>query len=485
MSLEARKRRGAYFTPEDAVATLVRWAVRQPDDVMLDPSCGDGRFLALHGNSVGVERDGASVSQARQRAPRATVHEIDFFQWASETRDRFDCAAGNPPFIRYQHFAGETRERALKYCASQGVSFSALTSSWAPFLVAAASLLKPGGRLAFVVPAEIGHAPYAKPLLEFLLRRFRHIGLVAVKEKIFPDLSEDAWLLHARGYGEQGNGFILTPLVRFAYREAPPTDGVRVSAPDWRSWNSRLRPFLLPPTLLARYQDAAADEDTRTLGEVARVGIGYVTGANDFFHLRPSTARSLGISEQYLHASVRNGRVLTERAVTPARVRRWLAADEPVLLLKLTADAPVPAAVSRYLDSEAGRDARQTYKCRMRKPWYVVPDVHVPDAFLTYMSGNGPALVANPARCVATNSVHVVRLKRGARLPALMHAWRNPLRELSCEIEGHPLGGGLLKVEPREASRILIGRPTGWSVHDDNAAREGLTILRSWRHCDS
>ena len=485
MSTEARKRRGAYFTPEHAVAALVRWAVRESGDCMLDPSCGDGRFLSLHENSVGVEQDAASTMQARLCAPRAIVHEMDFFLWASETQGRFDCAAGNPPFIRYQHFAGETRERALRYCASQGVSFTALTSSWAPFLVAAASLLKPGGRLAFVVPAEIGHAPYAKPLLEFLLRKFRRTQLVAVKQKMFPDLSEDAWLLYAEGFGLEGDGFLLTPLERFAYRETVPTNGVRVSAEEWRTWNGRLRPFLLSPGLLVRYQSAVSDPKTRRLGDVARVGIGYVTGANEFFHLRPSMARTLGISRQYLHTAVRNGRMLTEPAVTKARVRKWLAADEPVLLLKLTSRTPVPSAVRGYLDSKAGRAARQAYKCRTRDPWYVVPDVQVPDAFLTYMSGDGAALVANPAECAATNSVHVVRLKRRAALSALMCAWRSPLRELSCEIEGHPLGGGLLKLEPREASRILLGRPRGWTATDDEAVRDGLGTLRSWRHRDS
>jgi adenine-specific DNA-methyltransferase len=76
---------------------------------------------------------------------------------------RFECAAGNPPFIRYQHFNGATRARALELCGRLGASFTGLASSWAPFIAAAAGLLKPGGRLAFVVPAEIGHAPcYAR-----------------------------------------------------------------------------------------------------------------------------------------------------------------------------------------------------------------------------------------------------------------------------------------------------------------------------------
>src|SRR5439155_12470889 len=124
------------------------------------------------------------------------VHEADFFDWANRTRDCFECAAGNPPFIRYQHFAGETRARALALCRSMGADFSALTSSWAPFLVATCAMLHAGGRIAFVVPAEIGHAPYAKPLLRFLCFNFATVHLVAIREKLFPELSEDAWLLY-------------------------------------------------------------------------------------------------------------------------------------------------------------------------------------------------------------------------------------------------------------------------------------------------
>ena len=53
------KESGAYYTPGDVAAALVRWAVREGADTLLDPSCGDGRFIARHANSVGVERDGA------------------------------------------------------------------------------------------------------------------------------------------------------------------------------------------------------------------------------------------------------------------------------------------------------------------------------------------------------------------------------------------------------------------------------------------
>ena len=174
---------GAYFTPEAVAGALVRWAVRDPADLLLDPSSGDGRFVALHSNSVGVERDPVSVAEAVSRAPHATIIEADFFTWASDDSRRFDCAAGNPPFIRYQRFTGATRRAALDYCRRLGVTFSGLSSSWAPFIVAAASKLRPGGRIAFVVPAEIGHAPYAMPLLDYLVGNFGAVHVVTRKGK--------------------------------------------------------------------------------------------------------------------------------------------------------------------------------------------------------------------------------------------------------------------------------------------------------------
>lgn len=75
---------------------LVGWAVRDPTDRLLDPACGDGRFIAAHRNSVGIEQDDDAASVAMERAPGSLVYEGDFFGWAS-TIERFDCAVGNPP----------------------------------------------------------------------------------------------------------------------------------------------------------------------------------------------------------------------------------------------------------------------------------------------------------------------------------------------------------------------------------------------------
>ena len=281
------KQLGQFFTPEPVAKALVRWALRDPADRVLDPSCGDGEFLSAHEHAVGIELDRAHAATARGRAPAALVHEADFFAWAEETHERFEAIVGNPPFIRYQGFAGTRRSQALQQAARFGAALPELTSSWAPFIAAAALLLKPAGRIAFVVPAEIGHASYAIPLLESLCRRFERVLVVAIREKLFPGLSEDAWLLYADGYGGTTDRVDLAIRESFAPSARPPLPDRVVSLRDLRSARSRLRRWLLPKNLLDTYCGFEDLHNVSRLGAMADVGIGYVSGANGFLSLAP------------------------------------------------------------------------------------------------------------------------------------------------------------------------------------------------------
>lgn len=478
-----RKHLGQYFTPANVAQSLVKWVVAKPSDRLLDPSCGDGQFLVCHRRAVGVELDPENARLSRERAPGVLVHGGDFFRWSAATKERFEAIAGNPPFIRYQTFCGEMRGVALAAASLMGADFSGLASSWAPFVMVAAGLLKPGGRMAFVVPAEVAHATYARPLLPALCRHFSHVQLVACREKLFPHLSEDCWLLHCEGYGARTDTILLSSIERFTPLDAPPKITRRVTLAEWRAAGERLRPFLLPASALALYQSLAASNAVRRFGELATASIGYVTGANDFFHLRPSEAERRKLPREFLRAAVRKSEQLPGEAVNRATVQRWLAEDEPVLLLDLRNARELPVPVRDYLEEDAGQEARLTYKCRNRDPWYGVPDVKVPDAFLSVMCGTRPHLVRNEAACVCTNSLHAVTLRGGVTMNALQRGWRSQLAELGAEIEGHPLGGGMLKLEPREAARVPI--PIG-DLHltrcDEETLTEAVRHARTWRH---
>ncbi|MGD0896234.1 MAG: hypothetical protein ABR915_00275 [Thermoguttaceae bacterium] len=336
--------------------------------------------------------------------------------------------------------------------------------------------------MAFVVPAEIGHAPYARPVLKFLAAKFDWVQVIAIRRKLFPELSEDCWLLYCDGLGGRTGRLALSTIDNFRFVESPPRADVLVPLDEWHSWGCRLRPYLLPPDVRSLYRDLADSPDSLRLKDVARVGIGYVTGANDFFHLRPTEAQRARIPERFLRPAVRNGRCLVGTAITRSTLEKWRRRDEPMLLLHLDKSDELPQSIREYLDSPEGRIARKTYKCRNRSPWYVVPDVNVPHAFLSYMSGKSPVLLANDAKCVATNSVHVVRLNGRMALGELQARWYQPVTQLSCELEGHPLGGGMLKLEPREAGNTLLVCRSPRVRNQEAQIAEGLDILRTWRH---
>ena len=117
-----------------------------------------------------------------------------------------------------------------------------------------------------------------------------------------------------------------------------------------------------------------------------------------------------------------------------------------------------------------------------------MPDVRRPGFVLTCMSGKSPALAVNRGRCTCTNALLAVDLRSGlfdggaAQSRQLSTAWGSPAGRLSCELEGHPLGGGMLKLEPGEARHVLLVPDESIDDRDGGLLQEGIDVMRRWRH---
>ena len=135
--------------------------------------------------------------------------------------------------------------------------------------------------MAFVVPASIGHAPYAAPLLDFVVEHFGDVRITAIRTKLFPELSEDCWLLHADGFGARTTELSFSVLGHFKPFAAP-CETTQVPVNEWReSWSRRLRPYLLPANIRETYRAVASDARSLRFGDIASIGIGYVSGKPD------------------------------------------------------------------------------------------------------------------------------------------------------------------------------------------------------------
>lgn len=101
----------------------------------------------------------------------------------------------------------------------------------------------------------------------------------------------------------------------------------------------------------------------------------------------------------------------------------------------------------------------EAYKCRVRKPWWRVPLQRPADLLLTYMNADAARIVTNHANAHHLNSVHGVYFNDDVRelgRDLLPIASLNSATMLSAEMVGRSYGGGILKVEPREADLWLM-----------------------------
>jgi adenine-specific DNA-methyltransferase len=317
-SLFARKARGAFFTPPAIAQFLTDWAIADnPRAQVLDPTCGDGVFLlaagerlrhlgaptaAIRSHLTGVDVHEPSLDRAsaylREDRLDATLIQSDFFnigtpaQIGSELSWQ-DAVVGNPPFVRYQQYGVEARKRAAAAALAQGVRLNGLASSWAPLLVHAAGFLKPDGRLAMVVPAELLTVGYAEPIRRWLRRRFQRVNLVMFEELQFEHAEEQVVLLVAEGTGSC-DSFTLWH-VRNADELARRHifDASSAALREDGKWSD----LILPADSRQLFRDVSKERFAR-LDDYGTPELGTVTGANDFFALSDVTRRQYGLDQR-------------------------------------------------------------------------------------------------------------------------------------------------------------------------------------------
>ena len=466
-SAALRKARGAFFTPAALCDYVVGWAVRSGTDRVLEPSCGEAAFLLaaaqrlrglganepdLHGHELHASSAGAAEALLTAAGARAEISVGDFLSTPAEPR--FDVVVGNPPYVRYQDFAGPARAAGRRAALSAGVSLTRLASSWAAFTVHAAEFLRPGGRLGLVLPAELLSVNYAADVRSFLMRRFGRVRLVLFTERVFPGVMAEVVLLLAEGEGPASHCELLQ--VHDLAELTAATGAESTWEPPLS--NGKWTAALLPGRARELYAGLTAGPQFGTLHDWGETTLGAVTGKNDWFALTPQRVDELGLSQSdVVPISPPGSRHLRAPAFTGAA---WRALGEAGGRTWLFRPAGTPsAAAAAYIAGGERAGVPEAYKCRVRRPWWRVPLVPPADLLLTYMNADRPHLSTNRARVHHLNSVHGVYLRPGLRRTGtelLPLAALNTLTLIGAETVGRAYGGGLLKLEPREADVLPV-----------------------------
>ena len=471
-----RKLRGGYYTPSAIAAFLAEWAVQSGQAQVLEPSAGDGEIVAAVARRLGgsgrvtaVELDHEEGAKAAARGgSRANVVTGDVFRWYQRRSPDgfFDAVVGNPPYIRYQDFPEAHRREAFELIKDEGLKPSRLMNAWLPFVVLATRVLRPGGRLALVLPAELLQVSYAAQLREYLTRKYSQLTIVTFRQLVFSGIQQETVLL----LGIRDD----TSIARMSIVEMDGMDDLYQSerirkAPEAlveldharEKWTQ----YYLTPLELGLIREIEASEAFCRLGELAEVDVGIVTGRNEFFVLSLEEAERLELRSWCVPLVGRSAQI-PGLALYKEEWQHLVAQNGKCLLLQLGAvdRHKLSGSALAYVESGESKRFHQGYKCSIRLPrWWDLPSPWVPDAFLLRQIYDAPRIVLNRAGATCTDTIHRVRIRsdiRGGWLPAVS---LNSLTVAFAEIRGRSYGGGVLELEPSEAEGLPFPKPDSTS----------------------
>jgi SAM-dependent methyltransferase len=156
MPVSQRKLLGAWYTPPQLVTAVVKEVRRGfTPRTVLDPACGDGRFLTPFTDTATVT--GIDIDPATSWTHGDSLS-ID---WGDE---QFDAVVGNPPFLN-QLAASTSRGGRSKYGGGP------YADSAAEFLSLAVRLTRPGGRVGLVLPLSMLSTRDVKAIRDDVSRR--------------------------------------------------------------------------------------------------------------------------------------------------------------------------------------------------------------------------------------------------------------------------------------------------------------------------
>lgn len=474
-----QKLRGGYYTPPDIAAFLLRWVKEIRPSRLLEPSCGNGVFIEALAEVKGFrntivtafelnreEAIKASASAHRVGFSRASVYPEDFLGWAIDQiaagGARFDAVVGNPPFVRYQYLPAPFQICAEQIFCKLDLPFTKHTNAWVSFVLASIALLRPGGRLAMVVPAEIMHVTHAQSLRSFLGREARRIVIIDPERLWFSDTLQGVVILlveKKRFKSDSSEGLGMYPVKDREFLRVDPA--IVYNTPqtiNGKTMSGKWTRALLDSETRNLFDELAEYRDVHAFNDIAQVDVGIVTGANKFFLVSDKIVQGFKLSK-WAHPMFGRSEHCPGVIYDEQQHAANAAKGNPTNFLWFRGSgAEIDEAAWAYIKMGESQKLHTRYKCSVRSPWFTVPSVYSTEIGMLKRSHDTPRLILNRIGAYTTDTAYRIRTK-STTPEVLVGCFINPLTALSAELESRHYGGGVLELIPSEIERLTIPLP--------------------------
>ncbi|MEK6304584.1 MAG: N-6 DNA methylase [Acidobacteriota bacterium] len=501
-STTIKKRRGIFYTPSGISELLASWAIRSPNDRVLEPSFGGCTFLAAlerrfreleasepWDQMCGCDLSSEAFSTHLAKLIPSEVHrrnfiKADFLKVNPESfgREPFQAIIGNPPYVSYHNMFKVQRRAAAAIGFDETFRLPRTGNLWSYFVFHSIRFLAPNGRMAWLLPTSVLQAEYGRVLLDELRRRFERVAIISLQERLFDGTNEGTEILLCdRLSNNHHNEIEIANADGMGHCRDLLNDNDK-STVRYTPLRKRAISSLLASRRLVTFRRIARSPQTVRLRDVARLSIGVVTGANELFVISDEFAASHGIPKHALKPILAKIDVARGLRLLKSDFRYARGKGLKCLLVDASADT-MSIELRRYFSRISVKLRKGNVTFGKRADWRV-PDAGItPDAFLPYMHHTGPRLILNACKTNSTNTIHRLYFNPGVSMPQrklIAISMLSTFSQISAEIEGRSYGSGVLKHELREAGSIQLLLPTKRSAKSIATAFKRIDhLLRS------
>jgi adenine-specific DNA-methyltransferase len=470
---EVLRGKGQFWTPQWVAEAMVSFVLADGAGDVFDPAVGAGAFFiaaksvaSRQGRQIrlfGTEIDPDSLHQALEAGLSSKdLRHVDFRDFVTRPPERhFDAVVANPPYIRHHRLSVETKSFLRHFGTSLiGRPLDGRAGYHVYFFLRALQMLTEGGRLAFIMPADVCEGVFASVLWRWILGNYLLDAVItfAPEATPFPSVDTNAMVFMLRNEKPKEEftwGKCLKPDTSGLARWV--TSGFKGSEPELYVRRRSIAEALV--TGLSRPPSEHVHSGP-VLGDFVRVLRGIATGANEFFFLTHERARELNIPAEWLIPAVGRTRDVQGDVLAPDMIRELQANGRPTLLLALdaTRQEAFPKSLRQYIKygESLGFDRRALIGSR--NPWYKMEVRKIPPFLFAYLGRRNARFIRNLAGvvpltgflCLYPNDLDPEFIDR------LWNVLRDPEALANLQSVGKSYGSGAIKVEPRALERLPL-----------------------------
>lgn len=480
---------GQVYTPKEVTKFISKWAIRDEDACVLEPSVGEGAFVfeayerlqetgaskekALD-NIIGFEKDPETFERFETLSKEnigqsfPNIKQGDLF---NQDLPEADVVIGNPPYVIRHLFNNPEKI----FNQDSAYEFSDQADMYIYFIVKAIKSLKTGGRFGMIVSNSWMKKKYGEEFKQFLLDNLDLTAVIGFEEKVFDERDINSVLLLGRKKERTIQRQDLGETYFIQVKNPSTFENIDGNS-TWEDLGKKgLRYDSIPQKDLASgdywdiwlrapkfFRKIKEDDLFVNLNSFARPMIGVQTLHKDFYVIEGNS----DIEDEFLHPIAYTPRDHQEPTLKRSDCKYNLFwCDKPIEKLKETnafnyiIEAEQETIEKRYSDEVyQGVHNKKRIKQTNRSPWYNLKDeaerrlpAHILLPRRVYESYTA---VWNKDKVVPSENFLATTVEKDKHIKPLLAYLNSTVGELCLRLSGQVYGGGVCDLNVSSSKKI-------------------------------